>query len=366
MKREGRVKILEITSYPPPRAGWGVRVEHVKHELERRGHECVVLNIGKSRNLESPDFVGVRNGLDYCLKVLRYSLRGFTVHMHVNGDSPKGFVLALLAQGIGCLTGRLPYLTFHAGPDQRFFPQSKSRLLVPVFKLMFLMTRAIICNSQVVKDRIVGYGVAPEKVVPIPAFSRQYLQYRPAALEPRVEEFLRTREPAVCSYVFFREEFYIESLIHAVGLLVKRFPRFGLVIMGSDQGAEPIQALIRELGLESHVLIAGDQPHDEFMTIMARSLIYVRTPKRDGVCSSVLEALSLRVPVVASENGTRPAGVVTFTEGDAQDLAAAVGYVLDQHEDVRRGLVPPEVRDTVADEAALLAGEEPAVGTVAA
>jgi glycosyltransferase involved in cell wall biosynthesis len=366
MKREDRVKILEITSYPPPRAGWGVRVEHVKRELERMGHECQVLNIGKSRHLESTEFVGVRNGLDYCWKVLRFCLQGFTVHMHVNGDSPKGFVLSLLAQAIGCLTGRRPFLTFHAGPDQRYFPQSRSRLLVPVFKLMFLMSRTIICNSQVVKDRIVGYGVPAGKVVPIPAFSRQYLQYHPAALDARVEEFFRSHDPVVCSYVFFREEFFIESMIQAVGLLAKRFPRFGLIIMGSDQGSEPIHALIRDLGLDDHVLICGDQPHDEFMTIMARSLIYVRTPKRDGVCSSVLEALSLRVPVVASENGTRPAGVVTFTNDDAQDLAASVGYVLDHHDTIRRALVTPDVRDTVAEEASLLAGEDVAVGTVGA
>ena len=35
-----RARILEISSYPPPRAGWGIRVEYLKKHLEAAGHEC--------------------------------------------------------------------------------------------------------------------------------------------------------------------------------------------------------------------------------------------------------------------------------------------------------------------------------------
>jgi len=82
--------------------------------------------------------------------------------------------------------------------------------------------------------------------------------------------------------------------------------------------------------------------------------MYVRTPSKDGVCSSVLEALSLGVPVVASENGTRPASVITFRPDDAADLAAKVSEVLEREAEVRRALVTPTIRDTVTDEARLL------------
>jgi glycosyltransferase involved in cell wall biosynthesis len=110
------------------------------------------------------------------------------------------------------------------------------------------------------------------------------------------------------------------------------------------------------MGLEKHVLLAGDLPHDEFMTLMTRARLYLRTPKKDGVCSSVLEALSLNVPVVASENGTRPTGVITFKPNDGEDLAAKVSHVLEHNDAIRRTLVPPPIRDTVLDEANLLVG----------
>ena len=83
-------RILEVTSYPPPRAGWGIRVEFLKKRLEREGHTCVVLNTGASRRIPSPEYETVLGGADFVNKVWRFARRGFLVHAHANGDSPKG------------------------------------------------------------------------------------------------------------------------------------------------------------------------------------------------------------------------------------------------------------------------------------
>jgi glycosyltransferase involved in cell wall biosynthesis len=356
------VRILQITSYPPPRAGWGVRVEHVRRALERMGHDCQVLNTGRSRKIRSPEYVDVQNGVDYTMKVLRHSLAGYVVHMHINGDSPKGLVLALIAVLVNLATGKRPVLTFHAGPEQRFFPQHRSRLLAPVFRLLFTAPKTIICNSEAVKARIAGYGVPASKIVPIPAFSRQYLEFEPADLDRATDAFLRRSDPVLCTYVFFRPEFFIDSLVDAVRRLSERYPRIGLVVMGSDAGSGPIRERVDRLGLADRILFAGDLPHDAFLTVMTRSKLYVRTPKKDGVASSVLEALSLGVPVVAADNGTRPESVITFEADNADHLAAQVAYALDHYERVKNGLVAPEIRDTVADEAGLLAGGAAADG----
>lgn len=357
MTARGRpARILEITSYPPPHAGWGVRVRHVRARLLAMGHECVVLNIGKSRKISSPHYVDVQNGIDYCWKVLRFSHQGYTVHAHVNGDSPKGLALTLVAQLINACCGRRCFLTFHAGPVQRYFPSSQSFWFGPAFWLAFRLPRTIICNSDAVKAQIVSYGIDARKIVPIPAFSTQYLHFERVALDERLERFFTRWDPVVCSYVFFRTEFFIESLVDAVALLTRRFPRLGLVIMGSDSGSDPIVRRLAAQGLEDRVLLAGDLSHDAFLTVLERARLYIRTPSKDGVCSSVLEAMSLRVPVVAAENGTRPPGVVTFTANDPQDLAVKVEAVLVHYDHIRRALVVPPVRDTVTDEANLLAG----------
>jgi glycosyltransferase involved in cell wall biosynthesis len=347
-------KFLQITSYPPPRAGWGVRVEHVRRRLESEGHVCDVLNMGANRRVKSPDYVDVQDGLDYVRKVWRFCRRGYLVHAHLNGDSPKGLILTLLAQVIAVLWGRRAVVTFHAGPLQRYFPQERSWLFAPGYWLVFALSRRIICNSEVVKERIVGYGVRPGKIVAIPAFSRQYLEFERVELPAHIAAFMAAANPLLSSYVFFRPEFFIPTLIDAMARLVRSHPSAGLVIMGSDAGADPIREQIRRLGLEQHVLLAGDQPHDAFLTIMTSARMYIRTPPKDGVCSSVLEALALGVPVVASENGTRPPSVVTYTADDPDDLAAKVEAVLADEAAVRASIVRPVIRDTVADEAALL------------
>ncbi|MFQ5729493.1 MAG: hypothetical protein ACE5GN_03940, partial [Waddliaceae bacterium] len=147
-------KILEISSYPPPHAGWGVRVQFVKRKLEQLGHTCRVLNIGKSRREKSTEYVDVQGGLDYCRKIDRYCKEGYLVHMHMNGQSPKGLILSFLAELISLLNGKRCVLTFHAGAEQRFFPKKKGRIISIVMYTLFKIPKYIICNDKKVKNKI--------------------------------------------------------------------------------------------------------------------------------------------------------------------------------------------------------------------
>jgi hypothetical protein len=80
----------------------------------------------------------------------------------------------------------------------------------------------------------------------------------------------------------------------------------------------------------------------------------VRTPPADGVSSSVLEALALRIPVIAAENGSRPDGVLTFAATDVQSLSAQLLHVLANSAEIVAALPPLTIRDTLDDEARLL------------
>src|SRR5262249_9562332 len=65
---------------------------------------------------------------------------------------------------------------------------------------------------------------------------------------------------------------------------------------------------------------------------------YVRTPACDGVSASVLESLALGIPVIASENGTRPPGVITYSEDDAAQLCDRMLRLMQNREAVREEL----------------------------
>lgn len=349
------LKILEISSYPPPRAGWGMRVYFLKKELESRGDICAVLNTGKGRFLTGRDFVPVLSGFDYVKKVFRFRRRGYTVHMHLNGDSPKGFVLTSLALLISLLTFSRPVITFHAGPLQKYFPQSRAPQLNLLYKFIFSAPRHIICNNELVKKAIMGYGINGQKIVPIQAFSRQYLQFKNVELPKLTEDFFARFSNVACSYVFFRPEFFIDDMLIATAQLVEQQPDFGLIIMGSDLGSDKQKQLVQKLNIGAHVHFAGDQDHDAFLTIMSRSKLYWRTPVKDGVASSVLEALSLKIPVVASENNTRPQSVITYENSNIEDMVSKVQSVIANPQQARAAVINPVVPDTIGEEIDVLA-----------
>jgi glycosyltransferase involved in cell wall biosynthesis len=353
-------RVLEVTSYPPPRTGWAIRVEFLKKRLDAEGHRCVVLNIGPSRNVPSTEYEMVHGGGDLLRKVWRYSREGFTVHAHANGDAIKGALLALVVLGISLVHGRRSVLTFHAGAIQRYFPVHRSWVWAPLYWLLFLLPREIICNSDAVKVCIQQYGVPARKIAAIPAFSSQYMEFTRTVLPDALEHFFARHRHVVFTYIRLRPHFYPLVLLDAVARLCRDRSDVGVVLCGASAGhfeadlkADFEQKLV-DLNLAPNVCVLEDLGHDAFLTALQRSALYLRTPITDGVASSVLESIALGVPVVACDNGTRPKGVVLYPAEDADLMARAVIHTIDNRAQVMAAQAGVEVRDTLADEVALL------------
>jgi len=354
-------RILQIGPYPPPSTGWSVRIKMLKRYLERAGHTCVVLNTNKNRRQNKAEFVPVHNGFDYAKKVFKFCAQGFLVHMHLNGKSTKSPVLALVAEIISLLFGRRLVLTFHAGAAQDYFPrQGKLRIDLP-FRLIFLLAKKIICNNETVKARIVEYGIRPEKIIPIPAFCPQYLEDK-NELPVAIKKFVATHQPVASSYIYLRPDFNVDFLLQGLRGVLKQYSRLGLIFMGAFQETPALNRLLREYGLAENSFVASALDHGDFLAALAASEVYIRTPVVDGVSSSVLEALELGTRVVASENGSRPPGVMTYQDGNVTDFvekvraACSTPGVDDNAPSTRRRT---EIRDTLTEEIALLIQEAP-------
>ena len=359
MSGQRRARILEITSYPPPRAGWGIRVEFLKKRLEREGHECVVLNTGTSRRIPSPEYETVMGGKDFFRKAWSFSRRGFTIHAHANGDALKGLVLAIAAELINLAHSRRCFLTFHAGAIPRYFPRHHAWWLLPAFWLLFAIPRRIVCNNEAVKRLIQGYGIPAAKIAVIPAFSREYLEYTPAVLPAELEAFFHRYPQVLFCYLRMRPLFFPLTLIEGFARVAADRPDVGLVICGGmSHGEEDLQRAVESAiarhSLSTRICLVDDLDHDAFLTALRRSAIYVRTPITDGVASSVLESLALSVPVVGCDNGTRPPGVITYPVEDAGRLATVLADVLVRRDQVVATLQSIQLPDTLTDEVVLL------------
>lgn len=353
-------RVLQVSSYPPPLSGWSVRIQFLKARLEADGHVCTVLNIGPSRAVPSREYECVLGSRDYLAKLWRFSRRGFRVHAHVNGHSPKGLALALAAVVVNAWWKRRPVLTFHGGAAQSYFPRDRTPMwMYPAFVLLFGAASRIICNSDAVKSGLLGYGVRSDKIVPIPAFSTQYLAFDPVSLPPEIAAFLVARPELVFTYIRLRSVFYPETLMDAFERLAQANPRVGFLICGIGEHAEgdaARQFWTRANGpvLKDRIMVVADLERTTFLTVLAKARVCVRSPTTDGVSSSVLEALALRVPVVASENGHRPVGVITYDAENAQQLAEAVDRVLRDRDRIARELPPVAAEDTLSLEVRIL------------
>jgi len=314
-------RILQIGNWPPPVCGWAMSLVGLKRELEARGWECPVLNLNENRRVRSPEYLDVQGGWDYFSKVWKHVWRGYAVHVRVNGESKKGYLLALAALGMARLAGRPGLLTYCGGHMQTFFPAPKWSLRHLAFALLFRLATRIYCNSEPVKQALLTTGIDPGCVVAIPHFSAQYVQFTPAALPDKVNTFCSTVGGTFFLYVCYRKEYMLGFLANTMRQFRAQFPRIGFLLVGTgDRELEPLNQFFRDQVLEDAVCITGSVTHDVFLSMLTRSLASIRTPLTDGVSASVMEALALGVPVLASDNGTRSAGVELWRQEDPKSL----------------------------------------------
>lgn len=124
-----------------------------------------------------------------------------------------------------------------------------------------------------------------------------------------------------------------DVLVRAVARLVPLLPELRLVLVGRGEGRPAVEALARQLGLERVVRFAGYRGED-LPTVLAALDCFVQLGAgSEESCRAVLEAMAMRLPVVAARVGALPETVVEGETGflvdrDPEAVAAAVARVL--------------------------------------
>jgi glycosyltransferase involved in cell wall biosynthesis len=343
-------KILEIGNYPPPQCGWAIQTKLLTEELRRNGAACTVLNINESRKIKSPEYVDVQSGPDYLLKLLGFALRGYRPHAHVNAQSWEGYVLTMTANLVARAVGRPAVMTFHGGDSQRFFPRPDSYFLTLAYRLLFLSAGSITCDSIEIERAIKSYGTARRPVFSVPCFSRQNLAFQTQVLASEVEAFLQSRTPVFFCFLCFRPEYAIDSLLAGMHQFSQQYPRAGFIWLGFPAKEMPaLHSLLNSLpnGKPENLLVLGNLDHDSFLTLLSRCFAYLRPHYRDGVSASVLESITMGIPVIAAENGMRPSGVVSYDWRDPNDLCSKLVHVVQNYDQVKAGLEPQGLDDNI-------------------
>ena len=93
-------------------------------------------------------------------------------------------------------------------------------------------------------------------------------------------------------------------LIRAFRQIRERHPEAGLVIFGEGGLRNALEACIRDLGLQEHVLLAGETR--ELPSCLVRSDLFVMSSLFEGFSNAMLEAMALGLPVISADCPTGP------------------------------------------------------------
>lgn len=125
-----------------------------------------------------------------------------------------------------------------------------------------------------------------------------------------------------------------ETMLRALSVLLASFPEIHYLIVGTGDAIYEgrLRALVKELGLTSHVHFAGFQP--SVFSYLAAMDIYVHPALMEGFGIAVLEAMSMGKPVVATTTGGLPEIVrdgetgLLVPPGDPDALAKTLSILL--------------------------------------
>jgi glycosyltransferase involved in cell wall biosynthesis len=294
-----------------------VHVRNAHAILTEAGVECAVLNIEKGSPGSRP--------ITFLSALVRYAIQGWTFHVHTNGHNRKSWLVALAAGVVAQVTPGGAALTLHSGclPDYLRGTAGWRQRLARVACGLY---DRVVCVNQELADTLFGVGVARSRLTILPA----WLPARPASAEVpgEIETWLRNHRPVLSTVLFFRPEYGFELLIAAVERLRKNYPSAGCLVMGDSANAQEMREALESKGLGDAFVLLGDVDHEECLSLLSRSDVFVRATYNDGDSISVREALSLGVPVVASNVGTRPAGSFVFKAGSVDGLLACIESAL--------------------------------------
>ncbi len=131
-----------------------------------------------------------------------------------------------------------------------------------------------------------------------------------------------------------------DVLVRALPAIVKEAPAARLCLVGDGPDRPPLEAEARALGVADRVMLAG--AHGQVAPFLAAADLLVAPSRNEGLGKSLVEAMALGLPVVATRVGGIPAVVADGETGslvppdDPPALARAVGALLKDPELRRR------------------------------
>lgn len=302
----------------------------IHDELRRAGHDCSIINITRSARSSGGDRDGGGKPNVYhpqtplALVRLLLKLKYDLLHIHVGGEIPLR-VLGLLLVCALAARGK-SVLTLHSGG----YPLTKEGRAARKLSLrgfIFRLYARLVCVNRQQVGMFEKFGAAREKVRLIyPFFDRNPDEN--VRVPAQLKNFAAAHKPFLLTVGLLQPAYNLPLQIEALEKIREKFPEAGLMIVGAGDLEDELRRLIDAKSYNRHALLAGDVEHAVTLHLINDCDVLLRVTDYDGDAISVREALYLDTPVIATDNGMRPAGVRLIPAGDRAALEKAIESTL--------------------------------------
>jgi glycosyltransferase involved in cell wall biosynthesis len=124
------------------------------------------------------------------------------------------------------------------------------------------------------------------------------------------------------------QKFLVDAMPH----VLREVPDAHLLLFGEGELRAPLERQVKELRLEKHVLLPGFR--EDVLQVMKSADLFVMSSVTEGLGSTVLDAMAMRLPVVGTRAGGIPEAVehgqtgLLVAPGEPRELAGAIVRLL--------------------------------------
>jgi glycosyltransferase involved in cell wall biosynthesis len=164
-----------------------------------------------------------------------------------------------------------------------------------------LLADRVLTSGHAVRRVLLRAGVRPEKIVSLPA-GVDLTRFLPGISAERIREGLNLDGPVVGSVAMFRGSKGHVDLLQAFTLVRARVPGVKLLFVGDGGRRAMVEALARERDLKDAVIFTGFR-RDVPELLSAMQVFVLASTRTEGVPQSLLQAMAMMVPVIATNTG---------------------------------------------------------------
>jgi glycosyltransferase involved in cell wall biosynthesis len=302
---------MVCSEFPPEGAGIGISVANQAQALVAEGHSVTVLTRGR-RNIQES-----RNGV--CVHRVCFAFLPPPVHLMLHGYFINRTIRRLIKNG-----SRFDLLHLHSPLIPRvrltiptittvhsaWLEEAKSfdkisdlySLYVKIFKKTFVwserrtfrQSKFFTTTSHAMKREIAGgYGINEAQISVVPNIVDIKI-YNSKNHKPAYDVVSVSR-------LVYRKG--ICDLIEAASIVQKRKPEVRFAIVGSGMLLPMLRRRVRSLGLTNNVFFLGRIDHGELSRYLAPNAIFVSPAHYEPFGLTTVEAMTARLPVVATNVG---------------------------------------------------------------